>query len=807
MAAETTVSISADLTALRRELATLPNLSSEAAQKTFIQIEKAVNKAEAAAKRSAKAVARANKRAGDTGSKAMKGLGEAAGDSDSALKALAGALGVVNPELDAALTKAGDLIGGIEGVTRGTALMGSSFGAMLALLGPFVVVVGAAAAGLYSLKAASDKSKAATEANAKIVEQLKPLTEGLDQARRDLAVATGTLTEAEAKLAEGREGLHEQFLKSTEELRATLNERQADLRALEDALTRVDAAQNSVLGGPGIDPSKAKAKQADELRAEVARLQAQLDAAMQSTEDLRVTTERTAEATRKAKEEDDKATAAKDRLTAAADRAAAALTKELAELEAFLDIAGAIVGQTAELARERKGLNDEVEDSPPDLIPAQWIKDMRELGDQVDSLVPPSALSEIDQLWLLLAQVEGAAKGAAAGNMEFEDMARRLTDQIGALNAEALETAEAMDPDKTSRFWEAFSAGAVAAQAAAAGVAGAVSGAVGMFDRFLSVAAGFSLADLATVAAEGGDVGEIVGEMVKAGTEAVRVFVGSLPIVIDAFLAGLPAIIDGFIDAIGPVVAAVVAAIPQVLDQVVGALPALVDSVVALLPGLFDGIIEKLPMVIGGILDLLPEVITAVLSAVGDVAEAVIAQIPGVTLAVIEALPEIITAISAAIPDLALTLAVAIVSEIIPQIPEITRALTEALLFELPVQMAEAFVDAVSSFFADLLAELQPGQQQTETFGDTPGAVVAPLAGLKARFAPGDTVIAAQDPAEALRQAEEAAGRSSGSQAQGVTLDIRDGHIGFDRMFRRNITGGGSLSTLNSAPVGRVKVY
>ena len=58
--ADAVVSISADLTALKRSLADLPNLSGEAAQQTLINVEKVVRKAETAAKSAAKAISKAN---------------------------------------------------------------------------------------------------------------------------------------------------------------------------------------------------------------------------------------------------------------------------------------------------------------------------------------------------------------------------------------------------------------------------------------------------------------------------------------------------------------------------------------------------------------------------------------------------------------------------------------------------------------------------------------------------------------------------------------------------------------------------
>ena len=93
-----------------------------------------------------------------------------------------------------------------------------------------------------------------------------------------------------------------------------------------------------------------------------------------------------------------------------------------------------------------------------------------------------------------------------------------------------------------------------------------------------------------------------------------------------------------------------------------------------------------------------------------------------------------------------------------------------------------------------------------QSFGDTPGAVSVGLQGLQARFAPGDTVVAAQDPQELLRQAQQAAGGNS-TEGQRVVLDIQEGHLAFDRLFKTNIRGGGSLSTINAQPVGRRSIY
>lgn len=79
--ADSTVRIGADLSQLRRELAKLPNLSGDAAQKTLIKVERAVTRAEKASKASARSIARAQKAAAKSTEKSSK-------DATEGLKAL-----------------------------------------------------------------------------------------------------------------------------------------------------------------------------------------------------------------------------------------------------------------------------------------------------------------------------------------------------------------------------------------------------------------------------------------------------------------------------------------------------------------------------------------------------------------------------------------------------------------------------------------------------------------------------------------------------------------------------------------------
>jgi hypothetical protein len=92
---------------------------------------------------------------------------------------------------------------------------------------------------------------------------------------------------------------------------------------------------------------------------------------------------------------------------------------------------------------------------------------------------------------------------------------------------------------------------------------------------------------------------------------------------------------------------------------------------------------------------------------------------------------------------------------------------------DLAVAIGDAVMQGLRSlgrFFSDVISEIVTlGREETATFGDTPGAVRAGNEGLAARFAPGDYVVAAQRPADLLRQAMDAMqGELTASMAPGA---------------------------------------
>lgn len=121
MAADSSVSLGADLSVLRRELAKLPNLTATEAQKMLVALEKQVDKAERVAKNAARQVGQANKRAMREAEKAAeaaqqgaKGLAELAGLSGDKFDKLGAVIGATG-------TPVGMLTLGITGATLATA--------------------------------------------------------------------------------------------------------------------------------------------------------------------------------------------------------------------------------------------------------------------------------------------------------------------------------------------------------------------------------------------------------------------------------------------------------------------------------------------------------------------------------------------------------------------------------------------------------------------------------------------------------------------------------------------------------------
>ena len=219
MPVDSLVTIGADLSQLRRELAKLPNMSDAAAQKTLISFEKMVVKAEKAAKKANKSIARSSRSTAKEATKtaaAMNTLEDAAGDSDSAIMGLSGGLSLRNPKLGEAAGLAGDFGAGVERVVR---LIGKGNPWIIAL-----TVAATAAAAAYSLWAEEQaKHKAQVEASTNALKAHHGQLVELRAAQEKLAVTLGDMTESERALNQMRREQYAKIGPMVQELTAQIS--------------------------------------------------------------------------------------------------------------------------------------------------------------------------------------------------------------------------------------------------------------------------------------------------------------------------------------------------------------------------------------------------------------------------------------------------------------------------------------------------------------------------------------------------------------------------------------------------------
>jgi len=491
---------------------------------------------------------------------------------------------------------------------------------------------------------------------------------------------------------------------------------------------------------------------------------------------------------------------------------------------------------------------------------------LQELELAVQQAVPSKGLSKLDELNLLLLRLQTEASKSAEASAALAD---EITAVEGAIEA-ASEGGDG-DGGGFAAFFEKLTAAAEKARAAVEatvnGVVAGVKKVIETFSQFLELTSGVTLEDLFTQAmsAEGdSDMSVVVDELVEAATAAIDVFVSKAPLILVALAENLGPLIEALAGAITPLTNAVFEALSSVFDVVasegqkfVKPLQDLTTNLISFIADNLGPIVTavldigdqlvmhlhlQLPTLISAVLSAVPEIIDRLLASIGDVVHAVLESVPQIIAALIAAIPSVTAAVIASLPELILQVYIAIhklsaqtvlaiminlikgIDNLINRIVSTVKAIADqglipyikALLKDLIPLFVEWIKEVV--FTAGDRAQVEElketvesfGEERDESsgenFGDTPGAVTAGLSGLSARFAPGDTVVAAQDPKEALRQAQRAAGVSSNGPSRTI-LDLRDGHLAFDRLFRRNIQTGGALSSLLGPTTGQVKVF
>lgn len=246
------IELVAKLDQLRSEFKSLPKTTDDETKKAVSLALKNLTRLEKGAAKSAASTAGAVAPGAAKAADALKGLdasakalGETAGDTDSSLKAVAGAVGLISPAAETALSSIGDLAGGIEGAVKAAKLASVSLGAIgLAAAGIALV-----ATAIYGVWTATEETRAKTAEWEAALKDVTTQTKTLASAQKALAgagddvagfignlqiqsaVLRGEIDEVDVKLGEMGSTLSDTLKPALEEARQAFVEqgKQADL--------------------------------------------------------------------------------------------------------------------------------------------------------------------------------------------------------------------------------------------------------------------------------------------------------------------------------------------------------------------------------------------------------------------------------------------------------------------------------------------------------------------------------------------------------------------------------------------------
>jgi len=197
----------ADLGPMIKRLNEIPDLTSAEVRRATAAIRKGTK----ALQKDARGVTKSAQQVGA----GVKTIGDASGDAESSLRAVAGVIGLVSPEAEKALASVAELGGGLEGVTRATELFGGNLGSVLRIAGPVGVAV--AAMGVAHMVAARqvEEAEKAMEAAAQAATRAESVFGRTGSAvralEREFAVLSGSTTEDAQALSEQQEQLSSRF--------------------------------------------------------------------------------------------------------------------------------------------------------------------------------------------------------------------------------------------------------------------------------------------------------------------------------------------------------------------------------------------------------------------------------------------------------------------------------------------------------------------------------------------------------------------------------------------------------------------
>jgi len=273
-----------------------------------------------------------NKKATNDQIQGLEGLKDTTGEASSAMGALGGAIGTVNPAMGGMVSSAGALAGGMEGAAKGVKLLKGNVAGLLVTMGPMLVILGSLAAATAIFTFRTRKQAKEEEKIIRLSKQRTETMRGLMGTMRALGIedklATGALTEHQHALemadAEREQGLKKITEVKNQLLRLSGDEQKSaeqEIKFMQFAvyetkrlrIVQADRAQAKV-ASDAAEEASTKRKAAREMAASKAEGIA-ADAAAKAAEEL-------AKADAKAKEDADNRAKAQDILAAATGQAA-----------------------------------------------------------------------------------------------------------------------------------------------------------------------------------------------------------------------------------------------------------------------------------------------------------------------------------------------------------------------------------------------------------------------------------------------------------------------------------------------------
>lgn len=230
------ISYKADLKQLLANLKQMPGMTEKQAKEMVSGLQKQLRQAEKAAKSAGKTSEKAMQRIEHSAKRAEEQLDElhgSAGDVGSVLSGIAGAIGLVNPELEGMAMAAADSVGGLEGLVGVGKFLNPAFAA-------FAVLAAAAAFAINDYVAEQEKAAQAAEDLAKEQEELNKKLEQFKKIQTDSIATLGQFT-AELNMAQA-----EVLMLSGEISKADFESMQRDIEANKIAERLKKTAQDRV---------------------------------------------------------------------------------------------------------------------------------------------------------------------------------------------------------------------------------------------------------------------------------------------------------------------------------------------------------------------------------------------------------------------------------------------------------------------------------------------------------------------------------------------------------------------------------